>query len=226
MSGRVEQAEAWVQSMRDKGHTNDQIRQKLQGAGWRPEQLQALQGSFASARPQQDAAVQMYNTGVALHRKRRFREAMDAFDKCFRSGEYLMQSAYARGLCQNELGLEVEIPPELGDEPEVAGAVYSATNLACHLIAEGHRAALTKEGRTSEVLAEIEGSRYTIEISALFGAFSNWAWREEGQTRVSVPDPSENPNPTPSDQFVISLLEQASSLPLSPLPQNGLQTTL
>lgn len=175
--------------------------------------------------PEKQSPIHIYNSGVALYRSGQFERAMEAFDRCFRSGQYQMQSAYARGLCQKELGLDVEIPEELGDRAEDAGPVYVASNLACYLISKGYRAALTTQGSTSEVTTDIEGSLYIISISSLFGGFNNWAWRKEGEKSVSVADPSANPNPTKTDKFVVSLVEKASSLPLSPLPEDGLRTS-
>ncbi len=163
----------------------------------------------------------MYNSGVALYRSGEFERAMEAFGRCFRSGEYKMQSAYARALCQKELGLDVEIPEELGDRAEDVGPMYVASNLACYLISKGHRAALTD---ASEVTADIEGSLYVISIlSGLFGGFINRVWCKEGKKSIDVADPSENPNPTQTDKFVPSLIKKASSLPLSPLPEDGLR---
>ena len=136
-----------------------------------------------------------------------------------------MQSAYLRGLCQKELGLSVEIPPELGDKAEDAGTVYVASNLACHIITKGYKAALTKQGSTSEVTALIDGSLYVISISSLFGGFNNWAWRKEGGKSISIPDPDANPNPTKTDRFAISLAEKAGVMPPEPMPEGGLKTT-
>jgi tetratricopeptide (TPR) repeat protein len=169
---------------------------------------------------------QLYNKATSLYRNGEFEQAMQAFDQCFRSGEYQMLAAYARCLCQRELGLEIEIPQELGDQAETAGVVYVASNLACHLIAQGHQAALTKQDGTSEVRANIGGSLYLIHISSLLGAFLNMAWRQEEDKNIPVADRSVNPNPTEADKFVESLLEKASSLPPSPLPKGGLRTTL
>jgi ankyrin repeat protein len=172
-----------------------------------------------------ETAIQAYNRGVALYHKGQFRAATDAFGQVFKTGELKMQSAYIRALCQKELGLSVEIPPELGDKAEDAGTVYVASNLACHIITKGHKAALTKQESTSEVTALIEGSLYTISISSLFGGFNNWAWRKEGSASISVPDPDANPNPTRTDRFVITLAEKAGVLPPEPIPESGLKTT-
>jgi hypothetical protein len=173
--------------------------------------------------PEKQSPLQIYNVGVALYRSGQFERAMKTFDRCFESGEYQMQSAYARALCQKELGLDVEIPEELGDRAEDAGPVYVASNLACYLISKGYQAALTKQGSTSEVTADIEGSLYVISTSSLFGGFNNWVWRKEGEKSILVAEPSANPNPTKTDEFVLSLIEKASSLPLSPLPDDGLR---
>lgn len=169
-------------------------------------------------------AIKLYNRGVYLYESGQFRGALAIFDQVFKGGELQAQSAYVRAMCQKELGLRVEIPTELGD-PEDIGVVYVASNLACHLLAKGHRAALTKQGGTSEVTALIDGSQYVIRISSRFVGFSNWAWRHEGSKSIEVADPSVNPRPTKSDMFVITLLETASSIRVSPMPETGLQTT-
>lgn len=178
--------------------------------------------------PTKQSPVQIYNSGVSLYRNGYFEKAMEAFDQCFRSGEYQMQAAYARALCHKELGLDVEIPAELGDQAEDAGPVYVASNLACYLIDKGHRAALTKQGTASEATANINGSLYIISISSssLLGGFNNWAWRKEEDKTIPLADRDANPNPTESDKLVISRLEKASSLPLSPLPEGGLRMSL
>lgn len=172
------------------------------------------------------SSLQLYNHGVNLYQKGQFRAAMDAFDQVFKTGELKMQSAYIRALCQKELGLAVELPPELEDKAKDSGAVYVGSNLACHIIAQGHKAALTTYKSTSTVTALIDGSLYVISISSLSGGFSNWAWRKEGGKSISIPDPSANPNPTKTDRFVISLAEKAGVMPPSPMPENGLKATL
>lgn len=190
-----------------------------------PEAAVAVEDSSDVA-PTEQSPVLIYNRGASLYRNGDFKKAMEAFDQCFRSGEYQMQAAYARALCHKELGLDVEIPAELGDQAEDAGPVYVASNLACYLIDKGHRAALTKQGIASEVTANINGSLYIISISSLLGGFNNWAWRKEEDKTIPLADRDANPNPTESDKLVISLLEKASSLPLSPLPEGGLRMSL
>ena len=170
--------------------------------------------------------VQLYNQGVNLYQKGQFKAAMEAFSQVFSSGQLKMQSAYIRALCQKELGLAVEIPAELGDQAEDAGTIYVASNLACHIIRQGHKAALTKQESTSEVTALIDGSLYVLSISSLFGGFNNWAWRKEGGKSISIPDPSVNPNPTKTDRLVISLAEKAGVMPPEPIPESGVPTTL
>lgn len=192
-----------------------------------PEEAVAAKSDSEEA-PAKQSPVQIYNRGVRYYRNGDFGEALAAFDQCFHSGEYQMQAGYARALCQQELGLEVEIPEELGDNAEAAGPVYVATNLVCHLIGEGHQAALTKQGKTSDAQADISGARYRISIVAGFGfgGFFKNAWRKEGEKYIPLTDSSANPNPTEADRFVISLVERASSLPPSSLPEGGLRTSL
>ena len=168
-----------------------------------------------------EGPIQLYNQGVSLYQKGQFKAAMDTFGQVFKSGELRMQSAYICALCQKEQGLTVTIPPELGDKAEDTGPIYVASNLACHIITKGHKAALTKQGSTSEVTALIDGSLYVITISSLFGGFNNWAWRKEGEKSISIPDPSVNPNPTKTDRFVISLAEKAGVMPPEPMPDGG-----
>lgn len=190
-----------------------------------PEAAVAVEDSSDVA-PTEQSPVLIYNRGASLYRNGNFKKAMGAFDQCFRTGEYQMQAAYARALCHKELGLDVEIPEELGDQAEDAGPVYVASNLACYLIDKGHRAALTKQGIASEVTANINGSLYLISISSVLGGFNNWAWRKEGDKSIPLADRDANPNPTETDKLVISLLEKASSLPPSPLPEGGLKKSL
>jgi hypothetical protein len=172
-----------------------------------------------------DGPIQLYNHGVSRYQKGQFKAAMDTFGQVLRTGELKMQSAYIRALCQKELGLSMEIPDELGDEAEDAGTVYVASNLACHIIARGYKAALTKQGSASEVTALIDGSLFVISISSLFGGFDNWAWRKAGGKRISIADPNANPNPTSADRLVISLAEKAGVTPPEPMPEGGLMTT-
>ncbi len=169
-----------------------------------------------------------YNRGACLYHSGEFEKALKAFDQCFDFGECQLQAAYARALCQQELGLEIEFPEELGDKAAEAGPVYVASNLVCHLIEEGHQAALTKHGGTSEVQADVNGAHYLVSITSGFGfgGFFKMAWRKDGEKSIPVADSSANPNPTESDMFVKTLLESTSSLPPSSLPEEGLKTSL
>lgn len=202
------------------------LRQQGQSPQPKQDQSNAADELASAAQPAKtESPIQMYNYGVALYQKGQFKAAMDTFGQVFKTGELRMQSAYIRALCQKELGLTVETPPELGENAEDAGTVYVASNLACHIITKGHKAALTKQGSASEVTALIDGSLYVISISSLFGGFNNWAWRKEGGKSISIPDPDANPNPTHTDRFVFSLAEQAGVMPPSPMPEGGLKTT-
>lgn len=180
------------------------------------------QGAAPPTAPQAPlSAEEMYDRGVASYTNGQFHSAMDSFHQCYQSGQYRMQTAYLRGLCRRQLGLEVEIPADLGEEPEDAGAVYVASNLACYLASKGHLVSLSKKGRSSVVSAVIDGSSYHIYVTSLLGTFLNKAWRQEGRESVALSDASVNP----TDKFVMSLLGKASSLPVSPLPAGGLRMT-
>jgi HEAT repeat protein len=174
--------------------------------------------------PAEQSPIQLYNRGARLHRNGEFEQALEVFDQCIHFGDYQMQAAYARALCQLELGLDIEMPEELGDSAEEAGPVYIASNIVCHLVGKGHQVALSKQGKTSEVKANINGTTYLISITSGFGfgGFFKMAWRIEGEKEVPLTDSEANPKPTESDKIVISLLEKASSLPISPIPEAGL----
>lgn len=133
--------------------------------------------------------VQLYNTGVALYREGQYREAKTFFRRCYQSGAYPMQAAYAESLCNRELGRKPVIPKELKGREDETGAVYVASNLACYLVQEGHRAALTKMGEISEVSASIEGSRYLIQTSChpLFGSFEHFVSFGGGRENFDLP---------------------------------------
>lgn len=167
--------------------------------------------------------VQLYNRGVTIYRTGHFEQAIAAFDQCGQSGEYKMQAAYAKCLCQGQLGLESKIPPEFEGKEDEVGATYVASNFACYLISQGYQAALTN---SSQVTAKVKGSVYIINIDGYLGTFLNDAWRKEGKERISLLDSNANPHPTETDQWIMSLIKMASSLPMCPLPEGGLPTAL
>jgi len=76
--------------------------------------------------------VQLYNRGVTIYRTGHFDQAIAAFDQCWQSGEYKMQAAYAKAMCQGQLGLESKTPPEFEGKEDEVGATYVASNLACY----------------------------------------------------------------------------------------------
>ena len=135
--------------------------------------------------------VQLYNAGVALFKEGKYEEAKEFFRRCYETGEYRMQAAYAAALCDRQLGHQPEIPEELKGHESETGVVYVSSNLACYLIAEGHRAALTKAGEKSEVSAYIEGTHYIIRTSShpLFGSFEHFVNRIEGCLLYTSPSP-------------------------------------
>ncbi len=166
--------------------------------------------------------IEEYNQGVSLFQEGNFKQAMDAFQACYELGNYQMQAAYARGLCQKNLGLSSELPKELVGKEDEVGAMYVASNLVCYLIQQGYEAVLQPSSNaTQNVATKINNNNYIIQISGFFGAFSNWAWRKTGKKSISIADPSECPNPTKTDKIVLSLVSEASSLPLSPILQEG-----
>lgn len=167
--------------------------------------------------------VALYNRGVTIYRTGHFEQAIAAFDQCWQSGEYKMQAAYAKALCQGQLGLESKIPPEFEGKEDEVGATYVASNFACYLICQGYQAALTN---SSQVTAKVKGSVYIINIDGYLGTFLNDAWRKEGKERISLLDSNANPHPTEADQLIMSLIKMASSLPMCPLPEGGLPTAL
>ncbi|MFM6376587.1 MAG: HEAT repeat domain-containing protein [Microcystis panniformis] len=167
--------------------------------------------------------VALYNRGVTIYRAGHFEQAIAAFDQCWQSGEYKMQAAYAKALCQGQLGLEFKIPPEFQGKEDEVGATYVASNFACYLICQGYQAALTN---SSQVTAKVKGSVYIINIDGYLGTFLNDAWRKEGKERISLLDSNANPHPTEADQWIMSLIKMASSLPMCPLPEGGLPTAL
>jgi hypothetical protein len=169
--------------------------------------------------------VESYNRGVMLSERGEYAEAIEAFSECGRLGHLQVQSAYARILCERRMGLELERGAGFAERNDEVAAVFVATNLACYLIDQGHRAALTKQGCTSEVTANIGGSTYVFQISSLLGVFSNWVRRVEGQSTIPVADPDRYPTPSAKDRMVIALAQDASSLPLTRMPADGLATS-
>ncbi|MDH7487851.1 MAG: hypothetical protein QHJ81_16450 [Anaerolineae bacterium] len=171
--------------------------------------------------------VELYNTGVALHREGRYVEAQEYFSRCYATGVYPMQAAYAISLCERALGRRPQIPPELAGRENETGAVYVASNLACYLIQEGHRAALVTAGRRSEVAAVVRGVQYRVQTSChpVLGGFDHFVYRVDGETQLLL-HPVAQAALTNTDRYLISLIEHASTLPLSPLPSEGLPAAL
>ncbi len=167
--------------------------------------------------------VQLYNNGVNLYGKNSFEEAIDAFNKCYNAGFYQMQSAYAISLCQQQLGVDITIPNKFEDKTDKVGTVFIGSNLVCKLINDGYKAALVGE---SNVLTIIDDSTYDIRVVSFLGSFMLNAWRKEQSKTIPLTDSSLNPNPTRADQFVISLVQDAASLPPYPLPDEGLPSSL
>lgn len=170
-----------------------------------------------------NSGIKFYNEGVRLYQKKCNKEAIDAFNKCYNAGAYQMQSAYSISLCQQKLGVDVTIPEGLEDKVDNAGTVFIASNLVCKLISDGYQAALTDE---SSVLTKIGDTMYDIRVVSMFGSFMINAWRKEQNGTVPLSDSSLNPNPSQSDQFVVSLVKEASSLPPYPIPVEGIPSSL
>ncbi|MFX0132690.1 MAG: PsbP-related protein [Candidatus Hodarchaeota archaeon] len=172
---------------------------------------------------QTESDIDLYNKGVHLYKKGLFEKAMDAFNQCFSFEKYQMQAAYARSICQKELGLPVEYPERFKDRTEEIYTLFVASNLICYLEGEGHHTILTKQDNsTCAIETEINGAVYIIYIKSFLGSLMNMAWRKEGPKTIPLTDRSANPNPTETDKLVISIVERASSLPISPLPNEGL----
>ncbi|HIQ01698.1 MAG TPA: tetratricopeptide repeat protein, partial [Anaerolineales bacterium] len=168
--------------------------------------------------------IECYNAGVALYREGQYEKAKEFFRRCYESGEYRMQAAYAEALCDRQLGRRPTIPEELKGREDETGVVYVASNLACYLIAEGHRATLTKTGEEAEVSVHIQDAHYTVRTSShpIFGSFEHFVSRVEEAESVLIYPVAQSPL-TETDRYLISLVEHASSLPLSPMPEEGLR---
>jgi len=180
----------------------------------------------ASAEP--PSSLELYNQAVELYEYGKFAEALAAFEACLRAGGYQPQAAYAMILCQQQLGRQMQLPQEPEGLEDTATPIYLATNLVCHLLQRGYAAALTKEGKTSEVWAEIGGARYRVSVISGFGVggyFCN-AWRKKQDGYVPLSDPSANPNPTPADRSLLALLKDLAALPPARLPAVGLPSAL
>ncbi len=181
----------------------------------------ATQAPFKQPTPM----IRVYNRGIALFREGQFERALEVFTSCLTTDELKWLAAFGCERCQVALGRPVSLPEEFSSRPDDLNALAVACNVVCHLLEQGHKAMLEPYGTattTYNVVARIQKANYTIQVRSLSGEFVNWAWREMKDRTISVADPKENPEPTPVDQLVISLIESASSLPLSPLPEDGL----
>ena len=168
--------------------------------------------------------IEAYNLGVSMWREDDFEEAVLVFEACMAIKWLKMPAAYARQRCLREMGRDAALPAELAAKADDTNALGDASNLVCHLLEDGHKAALETYGTLGNVwnvVAEIGGARYIIRITCVAGEFINWAWREVEGGLLSVPDPTENPSPTEADQLLISLIEHSSSLPLASIPATG-----
>jgi len=168
--------------------------------------------------------VELYNAGVSFYREAQYKKAKDYFKRCYQAGKYQMQSAYAMALCDIQLGRKPEIPEELRGQEDEVGAVYVSSNLACYLVKEGHTAFLKKVRRGSEVHAKIGEIQYRVCTSTdpLTGGFIHFVFRQERGEEIKIFPFSEVPL-TETDRYLISLVKNASSLPLCPLPTDGLK---
>lgn len=169
--------------------------------------------------------VQTYNHAVSLFHNGKYSEARGLFESCLNENDLKLQAAYASGLCQRELGQQVQLPSGLAEQGEEAGSTYVASNLVCYLVQQGHQAALQAYGdskKTWNVVASVEGADYILQISGSFGGFSNWAWRKQSGKDIALADRDANPRPTKTDQLVLAWVSKASSLPMAPIPSGGL----
>ncbi len=183
--------------------------------------IQKISALTGSSRP-----VEVYNAGVAHYRNGDFKRAMSAFEEGIKLVEYSLQSAYARCMCQKQLGLTVDLPSGFEGDQEAVGPVYLASNIACHIIAGGHRAAVTKAGAHAEIEAVHGSSRYLIHVDDMLGQFITNVWRIEGGKEIHISDSSVNPKPTEGDKFILSLTRAGTSLPLAAMPLEGLKSEL
>jgi hypothetical protein len=172
------------------------------------------------------ASLQFYNQGVALYRNRQFHEAIAVFGECFRLGEYQPQSAYSRTLCQNELGLKIELPSEMRDLAENIKTIYVASNLAGYLVEQGHQAALTQQGSACQLETRVNGVTYIINIANVMGKIIGQAWRREGIKPIDLTNSRANPDPSANDHYIIRLATKAAQLPPAFLPESGLEEKL
>ena len=171
-------------------------------------------------------ALEIYNTAVTHYHHGDYEQAMCAFEKGIGMDEYSMQSVYARCMCQSQLGLSPDIPDSFKGDMEAVGPVYQASNLACHIIAEGHKAVLVDSSEHAEVEALLGSSKYLISIHDMFGQFISNAWRIENGKEIPILDFEANPNPTESDKFILSLLKKGTALELAAIPSEGLMNKI
>jgi len=169
--------------------------------------------------------VELYNAGASLYKEAKYEKAKEYFKRCYQAGMYRMQAAYAMALCDVQLGRKPEIPKELRGQEDETGAVYVSSNLACYLIEEGHTATLKRVAKGSEVHARIKGIRYIIRTSTdpLTGGFVHFVFRQKGEEEIEI-YPFSRVTLIETDRYLISLVKNASSLPLCPLPVDGLKT--
>lgn len=167
-------------------------------------------------------SVEVYNKGVAHYRNGDFKKAIKVFEEGITIGEYSLQSAYALCLCQQQLGLPINIPVSFKGDTSVAGSVFLGTNIACHIIAGGHNAVITKKGEHTEIEAMYGSTKYLIHVDEIFGQFMTNVWRIENNKEINIIDSNINPNPTQGDNYIHSITKAGTSLTLEFLPSEGL----
>lgn len=170
--------------------------------------------------------VEVYNKGVTHYRNGDFKKAIKTFEESISIGEISLQSAYALCMCQQQLGLPINLPDSFKGDADSAGSVFLGTNIACHIIAGGHRAAITKKGEHTELEAMYGSTKYLIHVDDIFGQFMTNVWRIENDKKINIIDPNINPNPTEGDNFVRSITKTGTSLSLKFLPIEGLKDKL
>lgn len=173
----------------------------------------------------------LYNAGEFYYRNNRDVDAGVYFRLCRESDAYGMQAAYANYLCGQRMQLSIPedllFPEEFrGRDGEVSAAFY-AGNMACYLIGQGHQARVVKGGDCSEVVATINGQQYVIAFRPQpgeAGMVECIGSRVEGGERVGLRALGWDVA-SETDHYVLDLTTGFASLPLSPLPEGGLEVS-
>lgn len=167
-------------------------------------------------------SVEVYNKGVAHYRRGKYKKAIKDFEKGISLEEFSLESTYALCLCQQQLGLPINIPESFKGDTSVAGSVSLGTNIACHIIAGGHKANIIEKGEHTEIEAMYGSTKYLIHVDEIMGQFMTNVWRIENNKEINIIDSNINPNPTEGDDYIHSITKAGTSLSLEFLPAEGL----